>query len=457
MSEKCAICTDTFNSSSRSRVACIQCKKDACRACYTRYFLSRLQEPCCMYCNVALQYENIYSAFPKSFWNKDYKRHRETILYDLERAQCAASLPYVQISVEQDVVRKELHLIQAEIKRQQTLTYQLKRQEDKLQRRIATLGQVNNETGSPLKKRATGEYFTPCNTTNCRGFVTKENPICACCGFNTCHSCHQTIQVDIENDWDFHVCLADDVATVQELRRNTKQCPECKISISKVDGCDQMFCVACHTAFSWNTGERVTGPIHNPHYFEVRAQLGENIANRNVNGGGCNDAIPDIRACRIAINGNNTHLPEGPETTLRYATHISNVVLRELRHYTNGGRAYSFETNLRQRVSWMRQQQTDGEFRLWLQRSDKKSRYHTELLSLFQMYVNVVGELFQNLMVQKSLASYQDIVMLKKYTLEHLVAIKGRYGSQCVKYDRYISDLGALEKIPQEILSRTVT
>jgi hypothetical protein len=33
--------------------------------------------------------------------------------------------------------------------------------------------------------------------------------------------------------------------------------------------CDQMWCISCHTPFSWETGKRVTsGVIHNPHYFQ---------------------------------------------------------------------------------------------------------------------------------------------------------------------------------------------
>jgi hypothetical protein len=93
----------------------------------------------------------------------------------------------------------------------------------------------------------------------------------------------------------------------------------------------------------------------------------------------------------------------------------------------------------------MRRKCSDEEFRVALHRSDKKIRYHAELLALFQMYVNVVGELFQNMVVQKSLKSYQDIVALKKYARGHLLTIKERYGSQCIKYDLYISDVGRLE------------
>jgi hypothetical protein len=46
--------------------------------------------------------------------------------------------------------------------------------------------------------------------------------------------------------------------------------------------CDQMFCTECHTAFSWNTGQQVTGVIHNPHYYEFLRKQGGGVAPRNA-------------------------------------------------------------------------------------------------------------------------------------------------------------------------------
>ena len=35
-----------------------------------------------------------------------------------------------------------------------------------------------------------------------------------------------------------------------------------------------MWCTSCHVAFSWRTGLRVNGPIHNPHFYQFQRQGG---------------------------------------------------------------------------------------------------------------------------------------------------------------------------------------
>lgn len=60
------------------------------------------------------------------------------------------------------------------------------------------------------------------------------------------------------------------------------RCPRCTISISKVMGCNDMFCVQCHAKFDYRTGKFHTGRhFHNIHYTEyLRSQGGRPIDNQ---------------------------------------------------------------------------------------------------------------------------------------------------------------------------------
>ena len=77
-----------------------------------------------------------------------------------------------------------------------------------------------------------------------------------------------------------HVCDENSLASVEEIKKTTRNCPGCGAATFKISGCDQMFCTVpgCETAFSFRTGRKQTGIIHNPHYFQMRAQglLGTN-------------------------------------------------------------------------------------------------------------------------------------------------------------------------------------
>lgn len=121
-----------------------------------------------------------------------------------------------------------------------------------------------------------------CPRESCSGYL---NPlgVCACCNLHSCKRCFETLYAPPENGLPTekemekrvkeakaaHTCNEDVVNTITELKKQSKSCPKCHALISKIDGCDQMWCTQCHTAFSWRTGEIVKGKgIHNPHYFE---------------------------------------------------------------------------------------------------------------------------------------------------------------------------------------------
>jgi len=104
-------------------------------------------------------------------------------------------------------------------------------------------------------------YIMNCNQPDCKGMVD-TNGKCAICDKSMCLDC-------FKNKEDEHECNADDIETAKMIMKETRPCPQCSIRISKIDGCDQMWCTQCHVVFSWETGKvQKGGHIHNPHYIQ---------------------------------------------------------------------------------------------------------------------------------------------------------------------------------------------
>ena len=134
-----------------------------------------------------------------------------------------------------------------------------------------------------------------CPTNECRGFLSEQYR-CELCSNYACPKCLEIIGTDKNAD---HTCNEDNVKTAELIRKDTKPCPGCGTRISKIDGCDQMWCVECHTAFSWKSGKIDNGRIHNPHFYQHK---------RNENNGLIPRAPGDVLCgglCSIGVLQNN--------------------------------------------------------------------------------------------------------------------------------------------------------
>jgi hypothetical protein len=167
------------------------------------------------------------------------------------------------------------------------------------------------------------EFVMKCADENCRGFLSSAYK-CGTCEKWTCPDC--LVIIGLEKDAE-HTCNPDTVETAKAIKAETRPCPKCGTRISKIDGCDQMYCVVegCHTAFSWNTGHIVTGKIHNPHYYEWLKRTGGGI-DRETGDIPCG-GLP--HAHQIFDTIRNGDIPNNVKNTL-YSTHRA---LNELIEY----------------------------------------------------------------------------------------------------------------------------
>lgn len=124
------------------------------------------------------------------------------------------------------------------------------------------------------KKRSGRVFVRPCPADNCRGFLSTAWK-CGLCGLYVCNKC---LAPKFEGRRDeSHVCKEEDVESAQEIEKQTRGCPSCGVRIFRIEGCAQMFCTNCNVPFSWDTGQIITGPLHNPHFYEFLKRSGPNV------------------------------------------------------------------------------------------------------------------------------------------------------------------------------------
>ena len=286
----CNICIEEFNTNDIK--SCPYCEYEACINCIKKYSIESIKhtDKNCMSCKKKFTRHTLVKFFGKSYVNGLYKDHIKELLFNEEKTLIPRSLPVVEynkkIRLQQEKIEKlkeELKVkIINEIVKKNTIEY------------FIETGKINsykqyhmyiNETGFIKEKNKkdiiTIKYKHPCGNNNCNGFVN-DKWFCELCDKYTCKEC----LVISENN---HICNDDDVKTAKLIKSQSKPCPKCNISIIKSSGCDQMWCVSCHTTFDWKTLEiKKAGIVHNPEYFRYMRENGLVIA-RNPNDNGCNN------------------------------------------------------------------------------------------------------------------------------------------------------------------------
>ena len=263
--EDCSICCEKFNKSDHKRINCNNCVTDdviVCRSCAKRYIMEQPSDPSCMVCKMEWDTEFLMENFTKKFINGEFKKHKEDYLLERQIALLPDTQEYAEklkmVSNLEDQV-KDLYLkkkkYQIEVKR-------ISEQMSSIQNTIAEI--MNN------KFKSTNKQFThKCPIEDCNGFLNEKYE-CGMCENKICKHCFEKLE-------EGHECNEEKKETVAMIKKDTKPCPKCGELIHKISGCDQMYCIKCHTAYSWRTGEIERGKVHNPEYYRWMRENGQVI------------------------------------------------------------------------------------------------------------------------------------------------------------------------------------
>ena len=285
---ECNVCCDTYTKTLRKQIICPVCYYDVCKSCLKTYFLGSVKDFHCMKCEKGWTNDFVINSLGKSFITGDYKKHKANVLVDIEFAKIPDTMMAASRETNLRKYRKELQKIDDEIKRIEGHLLGLYDNKKALRRRFLYTEEKDEkekeEEDGHVKN--TNKHIIHCTKDDCNGLLSKTYK-CHICDTKHCNKCHRLKEEE-------HECNDDDVETVNYIISQTKPCPKCGTRISKIDGCDQMWCISCHVAFSWNTGDIQKGMIHNPHYHEFLRQLADKEPD-NVPLHECNAQVPRER------------------------------------------------------------------------------------------------------------------------------------------------------------------
>lgn len=375
----------------KSIITCSHCPALTCNKCLERYILLLdTDKPFCYQCEHIWSMDFLYLVGSKVFI-KRFRSHVADIQVEQEKTLLPATLLMITESVEETKLKEE-------IARLQTLITQRKRE----------LVLVQESKGD---KKQTVIFTGKCPYESCGGYVAASQ----------CIKCHKLVcdKCNTKSDGD-HKCNPDDVASYNLIKLDTKSCPKCFVRTYKISGCDQMWCVGCHVAWSWRTGKIETGVIHNPHYYahhrqDAKLNCGEVPSHHKL--------LRILKQHQPAISNAEDYavLELIIPNIVRLIHHISRVVLRRFQNHAND--------NHDLRVKLLKNEINEEQFKTVLKVRTKKKDFKNDCHQLFNMVVTTLTDLTVKLEHDENVLTFEkECSAFLQYIQKSLTVINNKYG-----------------------------
>lgn len=415
----CSICCCSYTHVARAPITCLYCEFEACTRCVKTYLLEALDDPHCMKCRAGWNMEFLDEHLSMSFRKGELAKHRKDILIDREKALLPATVDAANREKQRRLLAAQARELSFKIK---TLRQELVEAE-RLRRDIyETIGDINTAGFSQQERR---QFVRACPAEDCRGFLTTQWR-CQLCEVHVCSECHEVKGGD-------HVCKPENVQTAQMIARDTKPCPKCGALIHKIDGCDQMWCLSCKTAFSWRTLRVEVGQIHNPEYYRWMRESGQNIPAAREEGDCRQDRLPSIHYL-VRILTDKGIWNEGLSPILRCATHIRHVEYNQVAR-----RDYDADPNQDLRIKYLLNELSEECWKVSLLKRETRKEKMRAAANLYEMFIHVASDLLRRAL-QSATCSHdidgllEEFERLRLYYNSSRDAIHERFGTLVVRF-----------------------
>lgn len=399
--------------------------------CHQRYLLESSEYAHCMSCRKVWNREILVNEFTNVFVNKAYKEHREKVLFERERSLMPETQRYVEVELKcrshQNMINKlveqrnllhqrnvVLHsqpletmgyetYIDSRIEKQRRL-FEIGKQDAVLRVEIEfhnTVMHLYRTNGITNERRV---FVRACPVNGCKGFLSTAWK-CGLCEAKVCSKCHE---VKVGDD-DAHMCDPGSVASAELISRDSRPCPKCASMIFKIEGCDQMYCTQCQTAFSWRTGRVETGVIHNPHYYDYMRRLNGGVAPRNPGDVPCG-GLPGH-----SLYTGTTLQTAYPQEQIRILYNIHQNIAH-IQHADMFRFRPTPEDEARKlRVKYMMNDISELDFKRKLQQREKHDTKQREIREVVTLYTTIATDIMQRIAQSPRTNLFSEFLDLREY------------------------------------------
>ena len=445
---ECFVCCESLPSENFFK--CKNCDFEACIDCNKKVLLESTNDPHCMNCKAIIPYDDFLGKFnnKKNWVLSTYKKHKEKILFNREKSLFPVAIEH--IAKEKKILEIEttktkfcdgyLHNIkpyndQITELRKKILEIEIikkKIHEEYLVEVKPYNDQIRELRNVKDKKNKKYNYNYACPDPQCHGFLNEDFK-CDLCDSEICKKCYTKINfVDGKSD---HECDEENVESFKQIKKEAKPCPKCGEFISKIDGCDQMFCIAagCGTSFSWKTGIIEQGVIHNPHahqWFnqnpEARDMYVNNINRRNANNG-CRNFVPhqhELVSNNDDVNFRNS-LTNIHRTVMEFRNYTRQRYINYIQHTNNN-------ENEDLRLRFLQKTIQEKHYKSQIHKRDKERQFKTNifqiLLIMFETAELYLWEITNEENIENKRNIFQNMLELKTSTnnkIQELIPLFG--------------------------------
>ena len=420
----CNICTEQFNKVANTKIDCPFCNESACRRCIQTYITGSTNDPHCMHCKKLWEREFIDDNLTMTYRTNEYKKHREAVLLERE----IALMPATQFRAEQ--IREAEKLEQDLLPPFNARLQELWKKQVELQVEIDTVNKLRMDSiyqirllrsGTAKKEKEAVAFIRKCPDGECRGFLSTAWK-CGLCSKWACPECHE-IKGDTREAP--HECKPENIATAKLLAKDCRPCPGCAVQITKIEGCDQMWCPQCHTAFSWRTGRKEVGIVHNPHFYEWQRRNNNGVAPRVAGDVQCG-GIPPYHTLRSNIRGDVMNLQDVDRTLSfhRIITHVQHV---DIPRYHN---VFNPTDNEDLRIQYLLKNITSDFMKHEIQKREKRREKERAIRRALEVLVQVGTDIIQRIIaatnLNNKLSIIEEIDPLRLYINELLARVHER-------------------------------